>query len=546
MDRIRILICIFALAACLPARGQYQSPPRWSFGHHAGLDFTSGNPVPFPTAINTHSAVSSTQCDDQGNVLFYANSYRIWDAQGSEMPGSINPVWNTSYISSWNLHAMIIPDPADSNRYFVFQTFPSKGNPPYGPYFMGQLTYSIVDMTLNNGLGDVVSGFNHVLLDINIGHMLAVIPGNHCNYWVVTQFLVTGSSRFKCYEVSAAGLNPVPVVSDFAGVNTQLPGHSGIIFPRAGEMIYSYSRNKIIATYESADLVSYDINPSSGVVSNPVSLAWAYPQGQTNSATLPAICLSPDEKLLYVSGSASTTNGYELRQFPVIDNAGGITLGQPQVIFSTSGPQFLGVQQSTGFAWLDPAMQKGPDGKIYHAFTMGQPFLGVINQPDIPGTACDFDPQAVQLSPGSFTTSALPAPMFTRRKTEYVAGQTIDTTVCFLPSVTLHAPDTSFQYYAWSNGQDGPETEVSISGTYVLNSGDGSCRIRQDSFLVTMTNHFLTLDNDITTCDPVTIYANTNATGPLSYLWQDNSTGPSMMVQEPGTYWVEMQAAGCV
>ena len=96
---------------------QYKASPVWIFGHNAGLDFTtSGNPTPLQSAIFTHSAKSATQCDAQGNVLFYANGLKIWDKQGNVMPGSQNPGM-LSHNSSWTIQARIVPDPVNISRY---------------------------------------------------------------------------------------------------------------------------------------------------------------------------------------------------------------------------------------------------------------------------------------------------------------------------------------------------------------------------------------------------------------------------------------------
>src|SRR5690606_31653615 len=173
--------------------------------------------------------VPSNQYTAARNIMFYANGLKIWNANGDVMPGSTNPLWPVNYTSGWNLNAMIVPDANDTNRYFVFSTFPSKGELPYGAYFVGQLTYSVVDMTLNNGLGDVVAGQSHIILDTNCGHYMTIVPGEPCKYWVVVQ---AGNGRkldysFKCYEVDASGVNKNPVTSTFLTVPGLSPNGNG-------------------------------------------------------------------------------------------------------------------------------------------------------------------------------------------------------------------------------------------------------------------------------------------------------------------------------
>jgi gliding motility-associated-like protein len=527
------------------ALGQYQSSPAWSFGFHAGINFTGTAAQASSTNIYTHSAVSSTQCDASGNVLFYANSFRIWDRQGNPMSGSVNPLWTSNYISGWNLHAMIIPHPTDTNQYYVFQTFPSKGDPPYGPYFVGQLTYSLVDMSLNNGLGDVVPGKNHVLLDKNVGHYMTIIPGNHCNHWVVVQHGQTGTYLFKTYEVNGSGIDTTPVQSYFQKIPSLFPGttNSGVGC-RVGHYVYSYTRNKLIAAYESNDITAYDFDRSSGKISNPLPLTWAYPAiAPINTASLPAICLSPDESQLYVLGMATSTGGaFQLRQFPLSGSGASFSVGLP-VVFPVN-PQMLLMQQSTGFYWQQSAMQLGADQKIYIAYTLGQNFMGRIEQPDLPGSGCNFIQSALQLEPGTYTTSGLPAPMYNRKTPAYKAGIRKEIALCFEPSAMLKAPDTSYTFYKWDNGNSGKYFTAPQSGQYVLTSSNGDCDLRNDTFDVNLVNFYVTLGPDIKTCETISLFPSTTAPPPINYLWSNGSTSAGITVTA-GTHIVTVSGGGC-
>lgn len=538
---------VLLLLLTIQSSAQYQAPPVWVFGHHAGLDFTSGSPVPITTNIETHSTVAATQCDAQGNILFYANGYRIWNKNNNPMPNSINPVWTTPYTSSWNLHAMIVPHPTDTNLYYVFSVFPSKGNAPWGDYFVGQLTYSIVDMSLNNGLGDVVAGQNHVLLDNNTGHYMTIVPGNHCNYWVIVQAGNTNQIIFKTYEVDGSGLHTTPVTSVFPAMQSLIPTPSPhTMSTRAGSYVYSYTRDKLIAGTESADIAAYDFDRNSGKITSATVLDWAYPKIPfVSSATQPAICLSPDESQLYVMGQANSTNGYELRQYPLVGSGATFATGTP-IVISSIPQQYLIIEQSTGFAWMQGAMQFGPDGKIYLAYTLGQTFLGSIENPNVAGAGCNHVPMSVYLDPGTYTTSGMPAPMYTRRTPSYqVAGINVDTSACDIPALTLHVPDSSYTYYTWHNGGSGTTYDATASGTYIVTSSNGDCNLRNDTFNVKMVNYTVSLGADVQTCDTAYLYPSTNAPAPVSYTWQDGSTNPLYIASQPGTYSVTITADGC-
>lgn len=548
MVLVRHILLSALLLVSLGAAGQYQSAPVWAFGSHAGLDFNSGSPVPITTGIHTHSTSASTQCDASGNILFYANGFNIWDRAGNPMPNGANPVWPGPYISGWNMNALIVPHPVDVNKYFVFQTFPSKGDAPWGPYFTGQLTYSVVDMTLNGGMGDVVSGQAHIQLDKNTGHYMTIVPGNHCNYWLIVQNGTGGIYVFHTYEIDGTGVHAAPVVSSFTTVPSLFPSGSGIksVGNRAGSYVYSYKRDKLIAAYESADITAYDFDRTSGKVSNPKPLTWAYPAvAPINSATLPAICLSEDESQLYVLGQATSTNGYELRQFPLSGTGAAFAAGTPVVLASAMGLPFIVAQENTGFAWLQGAMQRGPDDKIYIAYTLGQNFLGRIEQPNLAGTACNYVPLALNLAPNTYTTSGLPGHMYVRKTPTYTQGMVLDTAVCFTNPVVLQAPDKNYAYYQWHDGTAGPQYGATQNGTYILTSGNGDCTVRNDTFKVTLVNYTVSLGPDEHTCEVVSLFPQTNAPPPITYQWNTGSTSPGLTVKEPGMYVITVSSSGC-
>ncbi len=554
MKKLRTISVFIFLLCFSQAKAQYESSPVWGFGHKAGIDFSNTSPKAITTPVYTHSAVSATQCDDAGNVLFYANGFMIWDADGKIMQGSDNPVWSNRYVGSWNLNAMIVPDGADTNRYFVFTTFPSKGIAPFGQYYVGQLTYTVVDMTLNGGKGGVVQGQTHILLDTVCGHYMTVVPGVPCKYWVVVQSgKGSGDYDFKTYEVGLHGVIQQPVVSHFGAMDIPSVNPKGVgygVGNRAGNMIYSHTRNKLIVSYESADISAYDFDPATGKVSNAVALDWAYPRGENySSSTIPAICLSPNEQLLYVSGYTSTllqsNSAFILQQFPLIQNGSVLSVGTPITIFQPSHSQYLGVQQQTGFGWQKSAMQLGADSKIYHAFTMGQKFLGRINNPDVPGVGCNFVPAAMTLQTGSYTTSSLPAPMFRRKAIKDIVGDNTNKTICFQPSVSLSAPE-GYTYYQWQNGWTSPVIDADTSGRYIVASSNEKCELRTDTFNVALVDYTLDLGLDIISCFDTVLQPVSDIPQGAVYKWQDGSVQNSFYADRPGTYWLTVAERGCI
>lgn len=77
--------------------------------------------------------------------------------------------------------------------------------------------------------------------------------------------------------------------------------------------------------------------------------------------------------------------------------------------------------------------------------------------------------------------------------------------------------------------------------TVIVETG-GSAWLHVDNFSLVCPE--VQLGNDTTYCDITDLTLAT--TSPFDrYLWSDGSTGPSLLVQEPGTYWLEASSGAC-
>ena len=114
-----------------------------------------------------------------------------------------------------------------------------------------------------------------------------------------------------------------------------------------------------------------------------------------------------------------------------------------------------------------------------------------------------------------------------------------DTTLCQGEPLTLDAT-TSAATYLWQDNSTNPTFTVTLQGTYWVELTD-SCG---STVIDTMNVDYdplpaVQLGNDTTFCqgETLTLDATTSA---ATYLWQDNSTGPTFNVDLEGAYWVEV------
>lgn len=402
----------------------------WAFGFGAGLDFASGTPVPVTTAIDAAEGCASV-CNNSGALLFYTNGTDIWHAAGNVMPNGSN--LQPDGAGTISQAAVIVPLPDSSSKYYVFSLTNNH-----------RLFYSVVDMDLNGGLGDVVPGRKGILVDTGLTEQMTAVAGDDCNIWV----LVVGQlGVLKAYRVDYAGVAASPVVSPVVQVSGWLS--DGIV----GCMSVSPNRQRLsIARNNSLSL--YDFNPATGACSNAIVL-------DTVLVNNYATCFSPDNSKVYYSNFSDGLWQYDL--------------GQPtpaQVIaskFTLAWNGYLG-------------MKLAADGKIYTVNRyggFGNYLIDIIHAPNLAGSLSQLSSGIIGIGG---LNNGLPnvVPAFIQRSisssTKTVAGG------CAAIDITLQA-DTPGTHYVWSNGQTGSSLAVTDTGMYWVRY-EAPCATHTDTFRV--------------------------------------------------------------
>src|SRR6185436_4021555 len=157
----------------------YQSKVRMSFTGTSYNISSETRTIPF---LDTQGNIS----DENGNVLMSSNGIFIADAFGDTMQNGsgLNPNQFTTDKKDFGLPIsygnIILPMPGDTNKYVLFhQTLDySTGDSP-------DIFYSIADLSLNGGLGQVISK-NSVALNGSFGGgITACKHGNGRDWWVI-------------------------------------------------------------------------------------------------------------------------------------------------------------------------------------------------------------------------------------------------------------------------------------------------------------------------------------------------------------------------
>ncbi|WP_240463008.1 PKD domain-containing protein, partial [Mesonia aquimarina] len=328
----------------------------WYFGDHAGVNFSTGVPVALTDGQLEQQEGCATISDSEGNLLFYTNGIDIYNANHNLMLNGTDLLGDDSSTQS----AIIVPDPGDDDRYYVFAVDAQGG--PNG------LTYSVVDMSLNGGLGGVISTEKNIQLETLVAEKLtAVYHDNGDDIWVIAHRM--GSNDFVSYLVTNSGVNSTPVISSSGLVHLSAGAGTGAI----GYLKVAPDGSKLACaiSFFNTGLELFDFDNSTGVVSNAQLIT-------SNSAY--GVEFSPNSKVLYYTRS-------------------GAGIG-PIYQYDITQPTLPAIQASetlVAAASEYSALQLGIDGKLYTTNHLN-PYLSVINNPNELGAACNFVDDAVDLA----------------------------------------------------------------------------------------------------------------------------------------------------
>lgn len=376
-----ILLPILLFATSVFAQYHTNQNKIWAFGKNAGLDFNSGSPTPISTNIDLQEGGASVS-DASGNLLFYTDGKKVYNKTGAVMPsgGDIVPF---SPVSS-SQGALVAPVIGSSGRYYVFSLEQStSGN-------TSKLAYSIVNMAMDGGLGDVEGGSTPVA--DTLGEKMIAVTGNNNNIWLLVHKRDT--AIFLAYEITASGVSATPVVS----VTGTLSGALGYAI---GVIKASPDRRKIVSqtfafsSISAAGTELYDFDPTTGVVSNCKVL--------DSVASQYGAAFSPDNSKLYVQQHVGP-NEMRIYQYDVSSSDA-----------ATIRASKTSIAKITTYNVTD--LKLAPDDKIYmfgtddstKALFLGYSrFLDCINTPNMSGTLCGYIPHAIELVPGTGMRAGFP------------------------------------------------------------------------------------------------------------------------------------------
>ncbi len=177
---------ITGLIILLPFLGFSQGEfNNWYFGWTppmgTGVTFNSGFPVTIPNGVMISAGTPITVSDSVGSLLFFSNGNQVWNKNKTLMPnGSGLLAQNSGFLQP----VLATPKLDDDSSYYIFTV--GQYN-PLGTYY--GLLYSIIDMRLAGGLGDIEPGFKNIPIPTAANSWQSVTgtrSKNNKYIWIIT------------------------------------------------------------------------------------------------------------------------------------------------------------------------------------------------------------------------------------------------------------------------------------------------------------------------------------------------------------------------
>ncbi|MBB6612289.1 hypothetical protein H7F15_14660 [Pontibacter sp. Tf4] len=354
LKHIATAVLFYSSVIIAQAQGEQNN---WFFGKGAGIAIHGDSVTALANGRLYTEEGSASISDKNGNLLFYTNGLTVWNRNHRVMPNGNGLLGGNSSTQS----ALIIPKPGSETIYYIFTTdiqAQSDG-----------LRYSILDMSKDNGNGDLVFK-NTFMIAPATEKLTAVRHSNGKDWWVIAHRW--NSNAYISFLVSETGVATQPVMS-----------HAGTVHGGANRKAIGYLKPSPDGTKLAAALWNDDSNfellnfdRSTGKISNPVLF-----KGFTEAY---GIAFSPDGSKLYGTVKDKKSGKGQVVQFDLKAGSPGDIIKSATIV-ATSGSPVLG------------ALQTGPNGRIYVA-RKDNLYLGIIENPNAAGKAVVYQDNGIKLA----------------------------------------------------------------------------------------------------------------------------------------------------
>ncbi len=346
----------------------------WIFPQENRIDFAQGGPNGSNGPM-VGADGGSCIADVNGQGLLSVNSSGLRNSSGSIIADMISLVYPNIYLTQAYL---LVPKPGMQGRFMIFLI----ERPPDA-----RAGYLEVDIEANGGSGGLVEPNITWYLDSSAAKLTAVPHANGQDYWILNH--EWPSSEFHAYALTAAGLDTIPVVSDTGpflddwDIGGQPIHFSGPLVPSEnGEWLAMSGHHLFYAMQPEPVLALFTFNAALGTVQHVVDFP--------GHNKVDGIEFSGNGDVLYIADQfrQGIDTHFDVWQYD-LSSGDAATIAASGIMLDQTIS--LEAQQASTLT-----MSRAPNGKIYFWRAWDDPYLSVINFPNVVGTGCDLQHEALQ------------------------------------------------------------------------------------------------------------------------------------------------------
>ncbi len=374
------LVFILLLVFCSgkPVLAQREAD-NWYYGWNTGVNFATGSPVLVPHYVPLWASYGSTSLSDSlGNLLFYSDGVELYNRFDQLMPNGTGLIAG-QYAPN---PCIAFPKPGDAGKYYLFTVGGGTGaNKRAGA------EYSVIDLSLDNGRGDIISGQKNIPLlaaDSTYQTISALAHGSRDAYWVIVRNHRT-PNKLLTFLVDKSGVSQTPVVSPcllyFKSNNNQ----SEIIKASAdGKYLLYADRIGTTGNYGKVELYNFDN------ITGQLSPALVFNTGGQNLGAE----FTSNSDLLYLSNSIYINALYKSKVW--VSQYDMSKIGDLAQFENSVVKLAVDTVESSAYGFQLLAN----NAKIYFNYTevIGSSvygYLAAINNPNVIGDGCDIQLKAL-------------------------------------------------------------------------------------------------------------------------------------------------------
>lgn len=319
--------------------------------------------------------------DASGNLLCYTNGINVYNKYHLVISNGANFQLASEFPFGYpfNQSVIILPTPESLGSLIMIDgVYLDIGT----TIIFNKLRYSIIDIDQNNGHGSVIQKkmpIEYSSDTLNLGFLTSVKHGNGADWWVL--LAKYQSNQYRKFLVTKTGVNyyDEQLIGD-----TIQNGVGYAAFSPSGCWYARYVAHGQTSNPKSA-LYLYRFDRNSGELSSPIH------EDFSDIYVYGGVAFSPNSRYLYVA-----------RMLRILQ----YDLQAPDILASeTVVAEYDGFLDENGVPTRFYGLQLAPDNKIYGNIPgFNSRYLHVIDQPNLPGTACNVIQHAIYLPAHNFGT----------------------------------------------------------------------------------------------------------------------------------------------